>query len=236
MQEIISYVNWKLSLRVPRHVNAPRLLWRIMENQTALAAFLVTLMISAVAGNFNSMEDRMDSQQDYAESLSDKTDNLEDRDDELAARDNELAAEANQMLGMVTMQGQSIQMLSEDVAMLIDGPQWIFESGDSSNTWTLSLNDSQWLEVKSAAYIWWDSDGVSASGMHSYLVILEDEGWAIRSPSFPGYESGFDYNVGMAPIFGGDWTICRSLGWSMPRDCDNGFIHEWSVIYRVHDV
>jgi len=218
-----------------------------MENQTALVAFLVTLMISAVAGNFNSMEDRMDSQQDYAESLSDKTDqtietletnletkvmSLEDRDDELAARDNELAAEANQMLGMVTMQGQSIQMLSEDVAILIDGPQWIFETGSGYVPWTLSLNDTQWLEVKSAAYTFSSSgDG----GMASWLNILEDGGWILRSSTTEEID---EHNVGFAPIFGGDWQICRSWGpgGHYPSDCNNDAIERWSVIYRVHDV
>jgi len=232
-----------------------------MEDKTVLAAFMVAMMVMAVASTFSDMEDRMDSQQDYAESLNDRTDqtiesvegtlasheanmghisgevseletdleaeadSLEDKDDELAARDNELAAEADQMQGMVTMHSQALQGLSEDVTLLMDGPQWVNDVGVSGGSWTLTLNDSQWLEVKSATYTRDyvdDVDGVS--GPHG-LDVYEEGGWQI---------------IGYSVIFGGSYSLCyQSNTVECNLETDNPTywtMGQWSVIYRVHDV
>ncbi len=250
------------------HVNALAALWRAMEDKTVLAAFMVAMMVMAVASTFSDMEDRMDSQQDYAESLNDRTDqtiesvegtlasheanmghisgevseletdleaeadSLEDKDDELAARDNELAAEADQMQGMVTMHSQALQGLSEDVTLLMDGPQWVNEVGTADDTWTLALNDSQWLEVKSATYIRNYGENTSNGYWESRTAaIFEEGGWSL--PSEGGYST----------IFGGSYSLCVT-GHSGPSglECTMAYSHEdwsnggWSVIYRIHDV
>ena len=190
-----------------------------MQTATIAAILLLSLMGGSSLSN---VDDRSEAN---ADSIDEDRDRLADLED----MDNSMQAKSNQLEGMITMNGQSIQMLSEDVALLIDGPQWVFETGNGSNPWSLSLNDTQWLEISSATWI-----GSSPVRQH-LLAVHEDEGWMAHSSTSD--IAGSETWKGPAAVFGGNWFICQSTSdYQFTNTCNTDAILQWSVIYRVHDV
>ena len=78
-----------------------------------------------------------------------------------------------------------------------DEPQWINDVGTSPINWNLSLNQNQWLEVKSSYGLlaMGGDENSSQEEITQYgLIVSEDTGWSV--------------NAGFSPIFGGDYSIC----------------------------
>ena len=101
------------------------------------------------------------------------------------------------------------------------GPEWINDRGDSSQLWGVSLEEDQWLEVKSA------------------VSVLEYEGELMSYTSFVRSSEGFAVSSGFSPIFGGNYSWCAmSFGEDLPcanEDPDGDWtFSEWTIIYRVH--
>ena len=99
--------------------------------------------------------------------------------------------------------------------------EWINDRGDSSQLWEISLEDDQWLEVKSA------------------VSVLEYEGELISYTSSVRSTEGFAVSSGFSPIFGGNYSWCAmSFSGQLPcanEDPDGDWIvSEWTIIYRVH--
>ena len=117
-----------------------------------------------------------------------------------------------------------------------DDSDWINERGIGEPNWNISLSDDEWLEVKSATYIFTEQKGQDANSSQNELnqgifFLQESVGWTVSSNSH-------------SPIFGGDYVSCI-----YPYDngqCienlsviyDEGDIinAEWSIIYRIHSV
>ena len=99
-------------------------------------------------------------------------------------------------------------------------PEWINDRGDSSQFWEISLEDDQWLEVKSA------------------VSVLEYEGELISYTSSVRSTEGFAVSSGLSPIFGGNYSWCSAVLYEYPcinEDPDGDWIvSEWTIIYRVH--
>ena len=192
--------------------------------QIQTATIAVILLLSLMGGSsLNNIDDRSEAN---ADSIDEDRDRLADLED----MDNSMQAKSNQLEGMVTMNVQSIQMISEDVALLIDGPQWVNDVGNGSNPWSLTLNDTQWLEVSSAT---WIVEGQTTR--LSPLAVIESEGWQAYSSDFD--LASADSWTGPAAIFGGNWFICQSTSdYEGGGTCNTDAIHQWSIIYRVHDV
>ena len=101
--------------------------------------------------------------------------------------------------------------------------EWINEIGDTSEPWTLTLENNEWIEVKSAISL-----GFKDDRYYNYdSYILSD--------------SGYDVREGFSPIYGGTYSFCgpEELESYGCRDVDNdGDISydEWSIIYRIHNV
>ena len=99
---------------------------------------------------------------------------------------------------------------------------WINDRGNSSQFWEISLEDDQWLEVKSA------------------VSVLEYQGEMLSFNSFVKSTEGFAVNSGFSPIFGGDYSWCSMSmsGEELPcvnEDPDGDWsVAEWTIIYRVH--
>ncbi len=101
-------------------------------------------------------------------------------------------------------------------------PQLINDRGDSSQLWEISLEDDQWLEVKSA------------------VTVINYEGNLLSMSSFVRSEEGFDV-AGFSPIFGGYYSWCTlSFGEEMPcanEDPDGDWtVEEWTIIYAIHEI
>jgi len=101
--------------------------------------------------------------------------------------------------------------------------QWINDRGDSSELWEFSLEDNQWLEVKSA------------------MTVMNYESQTIFHNSFVVSEEGFAVSGGYSPIFGGDYSWCTmNYGSEIPcanEDPDGDWaIEEWSIIYAIHEI
>ena len=100
--------------------------------------------------------------------------------------------------------------------------EWINDRGDSSQLWEISLEEDQWLEVKSAA------------------SVLEYEGELMSYTSFVRSSEGFAVYSGFSPIFGGNysWCVMNFMGEELPcanEDPDGDWtVSEWTIIYRVH--
>ena len=100
-------------------------------------------------------------------------------------------------------------------------PEWINDRGDSSQFWEISLEDDQWLEVKSA------------------VSVLEYEGELISYTSSVRSTEGFAVSSGFSPIFGGNYSWC-AMSYSGQLPCANEApdgdwtVSEWTIIYRVH--
>ena len=104
-------------------------------------------------------------------------------------------------------------------------PEWINDRGDSGHQWTISLTDDQWLEVQS-----------TRATMRDYLDGEEhlSQRYAVISS-----EDGFSFEIGMAPVFGGNYSFCISFSNNICYDYDRDAMDEmleWSIIYRVHNV
>lgn len=128
--------------------------------------------------------------------------------------------------------GDGLESLDEDeldaLIQLIEesSVEWINDRGSASETWTISLEDDQWLEVKSAgSLINYEDEGqsttISISG-----AIMDDDGWRVGS---------------FSPIFGGNYTYCQqyieNLCWDQYGSSEVYLeVIEWSIIYRVHQV
>lgn len=107
-----------------------------------------------------------------------------------------------------------------------EGPSWINDVG-SETPWSISLESTEWLEVKSAAQILETQEDNETMRLQVGMMIIHDENWSI---------SGSDE---YSPIFGGNYTSCvwyddgicyqshPSINWSSI---------EWTVIYRIHEV
>ena len=113
----------------------------------------------------------------------------------------------------------------------IEDPQWINDTGDGNSSWTIELDNSEWLEVNSsyAQVLYWDEYGNGSREeyvtMTAFTISEDSQGWLV-----PGF----------SPIFGGNYSGCyvfqdeckTSHAWG-----DQGFeVLTWSIIYKVHEV
>ena len=106
-----------------------------------------------------------------------------------------------------------------------DEPQWINDVGTSPINWNLSLNENQWLEVKSSYGLLVMGGNSSQEEITQYgLGVNEETGWVV---------------TGFSPIFGGDYSICGIFSgencYSTDPDGD-WYISDWTIIYRIHSV
>ena len=108
-----------------------------------------------------------------------------------------------------------------------EGPDWINDRGDASQTWNISLEENEWIEVQSVKSL-----GMSSGDPYIFnSYIVSEEGFSLRE--------GFSY------IFGGNYTMCYSgelrYDGCLTEDPDgdsDGYwvVSEWSIIYRIHEV
>ena len=103
--------------------------------------------------------------------------------------------------------------------------EWINEVGNASEPWSLSLEDDEWLEVKSAQII--TSYGGQGNLNLETAFICDNDNTAI-------------FNSGHSPIFGGDYQIYppNFITNSEEIRCDlsGASLVDWSIIYRIHSV
>ena len=109
---------------------------------------------------------------------------------------------------------------------IMTGPQWINDRDTILTNWSLSLDDDEWLEVKSAAWIGEYTSSENNETDQGSLVIQEDSDWVLGSGSF-------------SPIFGGQYHLCLFYEdgicyQSYPGDQFQ--MREFSIIYRIHSV
>ena len=110
-----------------------------------------------------------------------------------------------------------------------DDANWINDRGTGNDSWTLSLDDDEWLEVKSSQAIMQRSHGGNQSEVDQFqygMTIIEDDGWLVG---------------GHSPIFGGEYSMCMLYieGNCYSEDPEGDVdleIDQWSVIYRIHEV
>ena len=103
--------------------------------------------------------------------------------------------------------------------------EWINDRGDSSQYWEISLEDEQWLEVKSVMYVLQFYEDNESSSIMNQGTVLSSEGFRVGS--------------GFSPIFGGIYSSCASYYGSeypcLNEDLDGDWtVSEWTIIYRVH--
>ena len=115
---------------------------------------------------------------------------------------------------------ETLEMIEQLLNNSVDA-EWINDRGDSSQYWEISLEEDQWLEVKSA------------------VSVLEYQGDVMSVNSFVRSSEGFAVSSGFSPIFGGDYSWCTmSFGGDLPctnEDPDGDWtVSEWTIIYRVH--
>ena len=101
--------------------------------------------------------------------------------------------------------------------------EWINEVGNTSEPWSLSLEDNQWIEVKSATSL-----GYKDGQYYNYVSYILSE-------------SGYMVGEGFSPVYGGIYSFCgpEELQSDGCRDVDNDgevSYDEWSIIYRIHSV
>ena len=105
-------------------------------------------------------------------------------------------------------------------------PEWINDRGDSSHDWNVSLNDEQWLEVKSSRAL-------------EYYEIQGEDRWASTHYYVRSDTGHFVFEEEYSPIFGGNYSICYNAGNNLsncPHSNSERMLVEWSVIYRIHNV
>ena len=84
--------------------------------------------------------------------------------------------------------------------------------------WSISLNDSQWLEVKSSRYIFHYQGNDPDQTNNNPLSISEAGGYYVYSGMF-------------SPIFGGTYSV------DLTQNIDEDYVvQRWSIIYRIHEV
>ena len=122
--------------------------------------------------------------------------------------------------GEMGIDADTLEMIEQLLNNSIDA-EWINDRGDSSQLWEISLEDDQWLEVKSA------------------VSVLEYEGELISYTSSVRSTEGFAVSSGFSPIFGGNYSWC-AMSFSGQLPCANEApdgdwtVSEWTIIYRVH--
>ena len=122
--------------------------------------------------------------------------------------------------GEMGIDADTLEMIEQLLNNSIDA-EWINDRGDSSQLWEISLEDDQWLEVKSA------------------VSVLEYEGELISYTSSVRSTEGFAVSSGFSPIFGGNYSWC-AMSFSEQLPCANEdpdgdwIVSEWTIIYRVH--
>ena len=112
----------------------------------------------------------------------------------------------------------------EDVEM--EGPAWVNDTG-SETMWSISLESTEWLEVKSAIQMLERQVDGETYKTQMGMVVIHDDNWYISNGG------------GYSPIFGGNYTTCYTYngGICYPSDPDGTWtITEWTVIYRIHEV
>ena len=121
--------------------------------------------------------------------------------------------------GEMGIDADTLEMIEQLLNNSIDA-EWINDRGDSSQLWEISLEDDQWLEVKSA------------------VSVLEYEGQLISYTSSVRSTEGFAVSSGFSPIFGGNYSWCSAVLYEDPcinEDPDGDWIvSEWTIIYGVH--
>ena len=126
------------------------------------------------------------------------------------------------LLASLTLSG----CIGEDNMSTDEGPAWINETGDTTQHWSIEIDDDEWLEVKSSrVMIEFYRESGNITQNYPY-TIQESEGWIVS-----------DYS----PVFGGSYAGCYFN--SEINDCvdeyypdqNQGFtVTDWSIIYRVH--
>jgi hypothetical protein len=108
-----------------------------------------------------------------------------------------------------------------------DQPRWVNDVGTSPINWNLTLNQNQWLEVKSAVGLWTTDSNSSDEETNQYpLTVIEQNGWKVGSSEH-------------SPIFGGTYSMC---GLMVEESCFSSdpdgdwFVTDWTIIYRIHSV
>ena len=115
----------------------------------------------------------------------------------------------------------TLEMIEQLLNNSVDA-EWINDRGDSSQLWEISLEEDQWLEVKTA------------------VSVLEYEGEFMSYTSFVRSSEGFAVYSGFSPIFGGNysWCVMNFSVEGLPcanEDPDGDWtVSEWTIIYRVH--
>jgi hypothetical protein len=106
---------------------------------------------------------------------------------------------------------------------VVSEPDWVNDRG-TDGMWNLSLDQTKWLEVKSATMLV-DNDDDPVERTVWGIAIYEQNGWVLED----------SYST----IFGGNYTSCFhfSSGTCWSEDPDGRYtLVEWSVVYRIHDV
>ena len=103
------------------------------------------------------------------------------------------------------------------------GPDWINDRGDVAQTWSITLEEDEWIEVQS----------VQSLGAYNNDSIIFN--------SYIASEEGFAVGVGFSPIFGGNYSLCISgelrYDGCLTEDPDGDWVAtEWSIIYRIHEI
>ena len=120
------------------------------------------------------------------------------------------------------VQSSITENLTEEVQFLKSGPEWVNVIGDRDQTWSISLNQSQWLEVMSFNFVYVETgDGQDSEPSMQSEDLLEESGYEIRD----------HLDWGFSPIFGGNWNIDME----QLRD-GTKMIQSWSLVYRIHEV
>ena len=115
----------------------------------------------------------------------------------------------------------TLEMIEQLLNNSVDA-EWINDRGDSSQFWEISLEDDQWLEVKSA------------------VTIIEYQGELMSFSSFVRSSEGFAVSSEFSPIFGGEYSWCTMSMNAEEMPCINEdpdgdwTVSEWTIIYRVH--
>ena len=111
------------------------------------------------------------------------------------------------------------------------GPDWINDVGTNDSLWNISLEEDQWLEVKSATTVIIDFSYISGPEIYSIPSALMSADNYTLNPLFSSY----------SPIFGGSYSWCALLV-EMPYYCydlsndEELYLLNWSIIYRIHEV
>ena len=112
-----------------------------------------------------------------------------------------------------------------------DQPAWVNNVGTDVVNWSLSLNNNQWLEVKSAYVLVGHTSTMNNESQTPILeqigmIVQEDSNWILSSDSH-------------SPIFGGNYHLCAFYDDGVCFDSHPSASYsvvEYSIIYRIHSV